>query len=655
MHCRFLIHGRVTLSALPMLFVLLAAFPVRGQEGNRSIALPETDQAAAVLASHASREEKLNACRRLAAVGGQESIAPLAALLADGDLSHAARLGLEAIPDPAAGEALRAALPGLAGAPLVGVINSLAARRETEAVADLSHYLTHTDPQVAAAACAALGTIASPDAVTLLINAQSRVPQDIRPQWGHACLRAVSALRGQGLDEQAAQLGHLLRQAHLPAHIHYAAVRQTMLIRPGEAGPLLQELLASSDDAAFAMALTVSREIDAPQVTHVLISSLPALPLPRRTQVIRMLGDRGDPSARDALVQSASGNGTAMRAAALLALGRTGDVSTIPLLLAAASDSEAEIVAAAQQAMVALPGNDIDAAVEAAFVSSEGSLRRNLIDVIGQRRIKSAAAALTPLTNDPDLPTRLAALRALGEVIDSQQLPVLIARLLPPGVPEERETVQQALRAVCRRAVDKDACARQLQNSLPQFERDTKLFLIELLGTVGGSAARDTVIALARDAEETIQDAAIRELGRWRTPDVAPGLIDLARSAPQEKYRVRALRGYLRVIRQMDLPDTDKLTMFCQAMEDATRSEERLLAIETLGRISTPEALEEAVKRLEQEELRGGACAAAVAIAERIVGDHAVAVAEPMRRVLAATNDPEITRRAQAVLATIAQ
>ena len=445
--------------------------------------------------------------------------------------------------------------------------------------------------------------------MTLLENAASQVPQEVRPEWGSACLRGVSALRGQGLDDQAVRLCQLLRQAQLPAHIHYAATRQAMLIRPGDAGPLLQELLSSSDDASFAMALTVSRELDVPQVTHVLISSLPALPSPRRTQVIRMLGDRGDPSARDALVQSASSSDVAMRAAALLALGRTGDVSTIPLLLAAASDSEAEIVAAARQAMVALQGDDIDVALEAAFAGSEGSLRRCLIDVIGQRRIKSAAAALTPLASDPDVPTRLAALRALGEVIDAPQLPVLTARLLPPAVPEERETVQQALRAVCRRAVDKDVCARQLQDSLPQLDRDTKLFLIELLGMVGGSTALDTVTPLARDTEEAIQDAATRELGRWRTPDVAPALIDLARSAPQEKYRIRALRGYLRVIRQMDLPDTDKLTMFRQAMEAATRSEERLLAIETLGRISTPEALEEAVKRLEQEELRSGACA----------------------------------------------
>ncbi|MHB8972193.1 MAG: HEAT repeat domain-containing protein [Pirellulaceae bacterium] len=645
-------HDRVMLTATFLLVSFVVECPARGQESTGGVSLSETAKAAAVLAAHATREEKLNACRRLAAVGGQESIAPLAALLADVELSHAARLGLEAIPDAAAGEALRAALPGLAGGPLIGVINSLAARREAGAVADLGGYLTHADPQVAAAACAALGTIASPDALTLLENAPSQMPKEVYAEWGRACLHGVSVAREKGLDDQAGRLCQLLRQAQLPSHIHDAATRQAMLIHPDAAGPLLQELLSSADDASFAMALTVSRELDAAQVTQELIASLPALPSPRRTQVIRMLGDRGDPSARDTLIQSANSSDVATRAAALLALGRTGDVSTIPLLLAAAGDSEAEIVAAARQAMVTLQGDDIDVAVGTAFAAAEGSLRRCLIDVIGQRRIKSAATELAPLASDPDKPTRLAVLRALGQVLDASQLPVLTARLLAQADPEEREAVQQALRAVCHRAVDKDACARQLQASLPQLGQDTKPLWIELLGVVGGSTALDAVTPLARDTEETIQDAATRELGRWRTPDVAPVLIDLARTAPQEKYRIRALRGYLRVIRQMDLSDTDKLTMFRQAIEAATRSEERLLAVEALGRIPTPEALEAAVKQLEQEELRSSACAAAVAIAERIVGAHAVEVAEPMRRVLAATDDPEITRRVQAVLAT---
>ena len=76
----------------------------------------------------------------------------------------------------------------------------------------------------------------------------------------------------------------------------------------------------------------------------------------------------------------------------------------------------------------------------------------------------------------------------------------------------------------------RDACAQQLQEFLPQLDLQTRPLLIELLGLLGGSTARDAVAALARDAEESIQDAATRELGRWRTPDVAPVLIDLARN-----------------------------------------------------------------------------------------------------------------------------
>ncbi len=633
------------------LLLLLSHAPVRGQETQLGDTSPEVAQAVAVLASSATREEKVNACRRLAAWGGPESIASLAALLVNEDLSHAARMGLEAIPDPAAGEALRAALPKLAGATRIGVINSLAARRETNAVADLGQYLTDPDPQVASAACAALGKIASSDALTLLENAEPTVSEEVRPEWGRACLRGVTTLREQGLDDRASRLCQLLRQSQLPSYLHSAATRQAMLIHPDEARSLLDELLASAEDASFAMALTVSREIDSSEVTQALTASLSTLPTSRQSRVIEVLGDRGDPLARQALVEYASSRDLTIRAAAVRALGQTGDASTFPLLLTAANDSEPEIVAAAEQAMVALQDDNMDNVVKAALAEAEGPLRSLLIDVVGQRRIESAATELIPFVKAPDVQTRRATIRALGQVIDHRQLAVLTERLLAPIDVEERKLLEQALRAVCRRTTDAEACSRQLQTSLPQLDQETKTFVIELLGTVGGSTALEAVTALASDREDAIQDAATQALGRWRTSDVAPALIELARTAPQEKYRIRALRGYLRVIRQMDLPDTDKLAMYRQAFDAAMRSEERVLALEALGRIPTPDAMQEAVSRLEDETLQHMACVAAVTIAERLDRGPPQVVVEAMRRVLAATEDPEITRRAHAVLA----
>lgn len=629
--------------------------PVVGEDPPGGATRPEVSAAIAVLSSPAPREEKVNACRRLAALGGPEAIGPLAALLSDKDMSHPARLALEVIPDPAAGNALRAALSSVSGGPLVGVINSLAARRETEAVADLARLVGASDPQVAAAACTALGTIATPDALTLLEHAQTQVPEAARREWGLACLRGVCALHEKGQHDEAVRLCDVLLQAPLPAYLHHAVMRQRLLARPEDVGPRLQELLTSPDDAAFGMALTVSRELSAPQVIPLLVASLPNLPTARRVLAIQLLGDRGDPTAQDALRQFASGGEVTERGAALRALGSTGDASTLPLLLAATHDPTEEIVAAAQDALMALRGEEVDRAVMEALAKSDGAQRRFLIDVVGQRQIASATPLLISLADDPDASTRMAAVRALGYVVTPAQLPTLTGRLASTTNAEERTAVLLALRAACRRSADPDACARQLQNILPQADRDTKLFAIELLGALGGRVALESISVLAKENDESIQDAATSVLGRWRTPDVAPVLLDLAHAAPQEKYRIRALRGYLRVIRQMDLPNADRLTMYRQALEAATRNEERLLAVETLGRIPMAEALAEAVKQLENEPLRAAACLAAVTIAEATVRVQPSAVAEPMRRVLAVTQDAEITRRAQAVLAASSQ
>ncbi len=125
---------RVEPTLLVLLAALLASRTAAGQPVTAGEARPaEVAQALAVLASDAPHQDKRNACRRLAAWGGGESVPALAAFLSDKELSHAARIGLEAIPDPAAGEALRAALEHLTGGPRIGVIHSLGARRERRA------------------------------------------------------------------------------------------------------------------------------------------------------------------------------------------------------------------------------------------------------------------------------------------------------------------------------------------------------------------------------------------------------------------------------------------------------------------------------------------------------------------------------------------
>ena len=87
-----------------------------------------------VLESDAGWLEKQTACRRLRQIGTVKSIAALAALLPDEELSHMARYALEPMPYPQAGQALRDALAKTKGTPKAGVIISLGARRDPQAV-----------------------------------------------------------------------------------------------------------------------------------------------------------------------------------------------------------------------------------------------------------------------------------------------------------------------------------------------------------------------------------------------------------------------------------------------------------------------------------------------------------------------------------------
>lgn len=123
------------------------------------MALPPVKLIAILADPDGSVYAKAKACQRLAVVGGKSAVPALAALLTDPRLSHYARIGLEPIPDPSVDEALRGALAKTKGKLLVGVINSIARRKDTKAVSALAKLLHDPDPEVASAAYAALARV----------------------------------------------------------------------------------------------------------------------------------------------------------------------------------------------------------------------------------------------------------------------------------------------------------------------------------------------------------------------------------------------------------------------------------------------------------------------------------------------------------------
>jgi len=626
----------------------MAAVPARGADAKESSAEKQQRQLA-VLQSDAPKPAKALACKQLTIYGTKEAVPALAALLADPELSSWTRIALEAIPDPAASEALRAALGKLQGRPAIGVINSLAVRRDSQAVGLLVQRLKDADAQVVAAAAVALGRIGGPDAVTALQQAIASSPAAARGDVAKGCILCAERLRTEGKSDEAIKLYDLVRAADVPKHKALEATRGAILARGAAGLPLLVEQLQSLEKARFAIGLGVAREIAGKEVTDILLAQQGRAAPGRQALLILALADRDDPKARDALMQAAKSGADAVRIAAIGGLARIAPDSCVPVLIDAALAENPELAETAIAALADLPSKQVDDTAVAQLQKAQGNARLVWIDLAGRRHVEATAPVLLKAMDDPDAKIRTAALTALGETIAVGQLPMLIARALETEKADEAKAAGAAVRAACTRMADREACADKVLSMMPSASARSKGVLLNLLVTIGGQKSLQAVAAAAKDADFEVRDAAYRALGEWPSLDAGPVLLDLVKSG-DEKFQVRALRGYIRTCRQFNMPDQERLAMFRQLLPLCQRADEKRLALDILKRVLSAESLALAMEHLGSPATREAAASVAVTISDKLVGSSPAAVAEAMQKVLAATKNRDLTNKAKALL-----
>jgi hypothetical protein len=98
-------------------------------------------------------------------------------------------------------------------------------------------------------------------------------------------------------------------------------------------------------------------------------------------------------------------------------------------------------------------------------------------------------------------------------------------------------------------------------------------------------------------------------LGEWKSVDAAPILLDLHNAVGDERLKGRAIRAYIRIARQFDMPADRRAAMCRTAFEAADRDEDKRLVLEVLLRYPSDEmqaiALEAAKVPPEDEAARG--------------------------------------------------
>ena len=351
----------------------------------------------------------------------------------------------------------------------------------------------------------------------------------------------------------------------------------------------------------------------------------------RAALIVQAMADRKETVMLPAVLSAAGQGPKAVRMAAISALGHVGNASCLSPLLEIALEPDADLTQATKAALAELPGEEVDAQIVALLSNAKGQMYPLLIELIGQRRIDATPALLKAL-DQGDRAARTAALSALGETVALDKLSVLVSQFVDPKHAEDVPVAQQALKAASVRMPDREACAAELAAAVDRSASvSTKSSLLEILGAVGGTRALATIGAAAKSDNPELQDISSRLLGEWMTADAAPVLLDLAKTAPGEKYQVRALRGYIRIARQFVLPEEQRAEMCQKAFEAAQQTAEQKLVLDVLKRYPNMETFKLALNAMQVPELKDDASQAALSIARKL-GESGVDVSEQLAK-----------------------
>ena len=623
---------------------------------------PDHDQARAEVCSLMCSGLKTHpAARRwlliqLERIGKSESVEPIANLLDDDseEVCDAAMRALARNPSAMASRKLEERLRSSKDSDTsIGLIQALRFRADPDSVSILATVINDSNANVAAAAVGALGKIGTSAAAEALASADGKLSAATRLPMSLARLRCADVMLDTGESESALSLFEELSAANHPKGVRRGAWQGQIRAAGARKPQKILQLLASDDISAKQIAVRYVGLLDTDSIKQ-LADGLPKLSAADQALLLQALGVRRDPAARLSVLKAARSNKKIVSAAGLEALGGVGDATDVSLLVKKAlapADPEAGNAAKKSLATSFAPGVD-EALAEALKQSQIQTHRDFLLQVLNQRRSPLAVSFLLQQLSSDDAERRQSATKGLSRLAAENDVERMVDAMWTMGG-KERDELDKAIVQVCSRipVIDNraDPVIRVYRNS-----NDARMNqLLPLLGRLGGvKALAEIRVALSSNNADRFT-AGLNGLSNWPDSLVSEDLLQLARNTQNESHRIRALRSLARVaVLGSSRSDIEKLGLLKQAMQLATRDEERSLILDRAGSLQHVDVVIFALPYLKDDNLVNVAAKTILKVA------HRREIREPnqkefdgyLAKVIAATNDDGLVQRARSYL-----
>jgi len=590
------------------------------------------------------------ACRELALVGSDESVSVLVPLLSNVRLSYMARYALEGIGGAAAGKALRDMLANVEGPRRVGIVTSLGRLADREAVPAIAALLAGEDWELTEAALVALGRIGDKAAGEALKQFVPAAPEVARNAAADAALEAAASLARQGERNAAADLYALLQSADAE-HFRAAAYRGLIELNPPESARTIAAGLASEEPWRRVVAADCLCDVKDSSAIGTIAAAIPDLPEAGQTAAYASLKRVSHAAIRAAAWRSLQQPAEGVRVAALEALAASAVAEDVPRLaeLTVSANRPAERDAAFET-LRTMPAEGTDLAL-LDLLNRAADLPPALVRCAFARRSPVFVPAFLQAAESANAQTRLVAFNALEIMATEKEADSLIRLLCKTPAGEEREAADRAVWMSCQRIAEPALRTAPLLAAMARADEAGQSALLPSLARMGGEEALAAVRAAMRSQNAEVRDSGYRALANWPDASVADELLEIAKSSDVPAHRVWSLRAYVRLMSlPSQRPPQETFGLLKQALELATRAEDKALIVTRMGAVRSPDCLTLLLTFLDDAELKTAAIPAIFELAKGLSQSDPEPARAALEKIQSRTDDPVLRQRIPRVL-----
>ncbi len=548
-----------------------------------------------------------------------EAIDALIPYLKDEYLVDKAAMALNGIRTPEAAQALSNALASSASEKttiaIVGALGDLRSKSDEEAIiATLAQY---TSENYQRNAYTALSKIAGTKSAPVFLAKLKEVNYQFdKTNIGGLTLDYANNLLDEGQQKQAISIANIIAKEAAKAEAPTLQVGALTLLtkaNPTKTRKQLMKAALSNDPLYRAAALNLLAENGTDADTKKLIGTLRKSSPEVQESILNYLAMEGT----EALVPDSKkslGNLKYTRAkiAGLNTLSKLSSDGSTDYLISELPNADEATTQAIEALLLSSKDADVVEKINSAVAGADTKTQLALLKVLATRTNANSSKVVLPLLTASDNNVKVAALKALPNVVSPEDVDALVNVLANMSESDARY-VQEALVIALNARSDKDAKINQLAVETSRNPSPTSAKLFPVFAGVGGKESLKTVQGFFKNNE--LKNSAILALANWSDPEALPVLVELSRSERVSEHFGAIFNGLVKHINASEHTNAQKTLLLKDAFELAENVGQKRTVLSSLQATGTYQALMFAAKYMDDKDLKGAATNTAINIA----------------------------------------